>query len=173
VKRRKSILAALLAGALTALLAALAIAGAWPFDTSSSDAGTGRHVLWGGKVALLENDLYALDILPVAAESRCVRCLVIASDAHGRPTLSAGNGIQGWPKAGAPSYADCIILRNKLTLDSVTLDAAHTTLAAVARHGWICATGGGDDGLIRLQYDGRNAGRYLFSVTSWGRPAEG
>jgi hypothetical protein len=87
--------------------------------------------------------------------------------------LSAGNGIQGWPKQGKPSYIDCVVQRNKLTLDSVVLDAARTTLQGVALHGWVCATGGGDDGLIRLQYNGHRNGRFLFSVTSWGRPAEG
>jgi|GEM_PF-2702861 len=173
MKRRRSSLPTLVAGTLITLVAALAIAGAWPFATGSSDTGTGRHVVWEGKVALQENGLYALDTLPVVAEGACGSCLVIHGNSQTGPSLSAANGIQGWPKSGAPSYSDCIRLRNKLTLDSVALDAAHTTLGAVTRHGWICATGGSDDGLMRLQYNGRQAGRYLFSVTSWGRPAEG
>jgi hypothetical protein len=171
--RRRFILAATGAGLLIMLLAALAIAGAWPFDAGSSDAGSGRHVLWEKDVELQEKGLYALDILPVEPHGPCVRCIVVQSDAQGQATLSAGNGIQGWPSTGEPSYFDCIILRNKLTLDSVALDAPRSTLGAVALHGWICATGGGDDGLIRMQYNGRKGGRFLFSVTSWGRPAEG
>ena len=132
-----------------------------------------RQIVWQGHVALREGGLYALDVQPVVAESACTRCLVIRTGAHGVATLTATNGIQGWPKAGVPSYPDCVRLRNKLTLDSVVLDAARTTLAAVARRGWICATGGGDDGLLRLQYNGRRSGRFMFTVTSWGRPAEG
>jgi hypothetical protein len=170
--QRKSIGAAVAAGLLLAIVAVLAILGAWPFDTASSDAGAGRHVVWEGKVELQETRLYALDV-PPSAGSNCGHCIVVSSSPQGRAILSAGNGIQGWPNHGAPSYTDCIILRNKTTLDSVQLDAAHTTLEAVALHGWICATGGADDGLIRMQYNGRRDGRFLFSVTSWGRPAEG
>jgi hypothetical protein len=161
------------AGLLIVLLALLAIAGAWPFDGASSDAGTGRHVVWEGRVALEEGVEYALDTLPVVPQRECGRCLSLRRDPQGQVSLSAGNGIQGWPKAGTPSYVDCILLRNKLTLDSVALGAARTSLEAVARHGSICATGAGNDGLMRLRYDGRRGGRYIFSVTSWGRPAEG
>jgi hypothetical protein len=156
-----------------ALLAALAIARAWPFESASGDADSGgHHVIWQGEVALLGGSLYALDLLPVVAQSNCARCLTISSS-HGQRSLSAGNGILGWPRHGAPSYAGCVAQRNNLTLDSVLLGAAHTSRGAVALHGWACATGGANDGLMRLRYDGARGGRYRFDVTSWGRPVEG
>lgn len=165
---------AALAGMLLLLVAALAIAGAWPFGAASGDAEVGgHHVVWDGEVALLAEDLYALDELPVVGKSECQHCLAVKTDARHQLSLQAGNGILGWPRAGAPSYRDCIALRNHLTLDSVALGAPRTSLGAVALHGWMCATGGDNDGLIRLRYNGRRGGRYLFEVTSWGRPAEG
>lgn len=173
MRLRTTVLAAISTSALVLLLITLAIDGWWPFDTASSNAGAGRHIVWEGRVALQNHSLYALDTLPIVAEQECPSCLQIQTDAHGSPSLRAGNGIQGWPDTQAPSYTDCIRLRNKLTLDSVALVAARTSLHAVALHGWICATGGGNDGLLRLQYNGHQAGRYLFFVTSWGRPAEG
>ena len=115
--------------------------------------------MWQGEVALREGALYGLDTLPVVANGGCIECLQIKRDDRGRASFAAANGIQGWPGAGAPSYTDCILLRNKLTLDSVVLGAARTSLAAVARGGWICATGGNKNGLMRMRYDGRRGGR--------------
>lgn len=172
MNRRGSIFVASLTAALIVLVGALAIAGAWPFDSASSEPGSGRHVVWEGKVALQENSPYALDVLPIEPNGNC-HCLVAKRNPRGQLIFEAGNGIQGWPHPGRPSYVDCIILRNKLTYDSVALEAPETTLQAVALHGWICATGGGDDGLMRMQYDGQRDGRVLFTITSWGRPAEG
>jgi hypothetical protein len=176
MSRRNPILIATgaLAGALIVLVAALAIAGSWPFDAASGDREVGGHrVVWDGQAVLSAGALYALDEPPVAAEGGCQHCLAVKSDARGRLELWAGNGILGWPRAGAPSYGDCIALRNHLTLDSVALGAPRTTLSAVALHGWMCATGGANDGLIRLRYGGGRGRRYVFDVTSWGRPAEG
>jgi hypothetical protein len=170
MKRRGFILATSLA-ALILLGGALAIAGTWPFDSGSS-SNSGRHVIWEGKVALKENSPYKLDVLPVEPFGAC-HCLKAKHDAKGQLIFEADNGIQGWAHPGRPSYVDCIILRNKLTYDSVALGSPRTTLQAVALHGWICATGGGNDGLIRLQYNGQRDGRVLFTVTSWGRPVEG
>lgn len=172
MKRRRATLAASAAGLLIVLVAALAIAGAWPFDSASSEPGPGRHVVWEGEVALKEGAPYALDVLPVEPNANC-HCLTAKRNARGQLIFEAGNGIQGWPHTGRPSYVDCIILRNKLTYDSVVLQAPRTSLTQVALHGWVCATGGLDDGLMRMQYNGRRGGQVLFSVTSWGRPAEG
>jgi hypothetical protein len=171
--KRKPVLATVAAGLLVVLGAALAIAGAWPFTASSGDPAEGRHVVWQGDVTLLEGGLYALDLLPAVALSSCARCLVITSKTVGHTLLSAGNGIQGWTGRGAPSFVDCVLLRNKGTYDSIALGGTHTTLEEVAQHGWICATGGSDDGLMRMRFNGHEGGRYKFSVTSWGRPAEG
>jgi hypothetical protein len=171
MKPRKPILLALAVASMIVLLAAFAIAGAWPFQSPSNDSE--RHALWETKVALQETALYALDVLPVIPHAACSRCMAIKTDAQGRVLFSAENGIQGWPKQGEPSYVDCILLRNKTTLDSVVLGARRTTLEGVAEGGWICATGGADDGLLRMRYEGRKDGRFLFRLASWGRPAEG
>jgi hypothetical protein len=171
-KRTVSLLAG--AGLLGLLIAVLAIASAWPFDSSGEIGDGGHAVVWKGDVALLAWDLYALDQLPVSARGNCPFCLSPRSEASGQhPELYAGNGILGWAGDGAPSYQACVELRNHMTLDKVALAASRTSLSAVALHGWACATGGGKDGLIRLRYDGRRDGRFLFFVTSWGRPAEG
>ena len=173
-RRPITVLATAAATLLLLLFAALAIAGAWPFAASSDNGSLGGHrAVWDGEVALLAGDLYALDELPVKGQSECQHCLAVKRDARGRLSLWAGNGILGWPREGAPSYEDCIALRNQLTLDAVALEAPHTTLGAVAPHGFMCATGAANDGLIRLQYNGRRGGRYLFAVVSWGRPVEG
>ena len=160
-------------GLLVLLIAVLAITSAWPFD-SSAELGDGGHaVVWKGEVALLAWNLYALDELPVRAKSDCPFCLSPRIEAGQHPELYAGNGILGWAGSGAPSYQDCVELRNHMSFDKVALGAPRRSLKAVALHGWACATGGGKDGLIRIRYDGRRAGRFLFVVTSWGRPAEG
>jgi len=172
MSKRKSITAGAAVGLLALLVAALAVAGAWPFNAGSGNP-EGRRVVWQGEVTLLEGALYALDLPPIVPLGGCARCLVITSSVPGHPILSAGNGIQGWPGKGRPSFIDCVLLRNKGTYDSVDLGVAHTTLQGVARHGWICATGASDDGLVRMQFNRREAGHYHFSVTSWGRPAEG
>lgn len=172
MNRTKAFVIAIATGSVVALVVVLALVGAWPFDGASGNAQGGRHVVWEGRVALKEGSLYMLDTAPVVALSKCAPCLQIEADAQGERLLGAPNGIQGWPKAGTPSYADCVQLRNKLTLSAVTLDATHTSLQAVAPHGWICATGG-NAGLMRLQYDGRRAGRFVFSLTNWGVPSEG
>jgi hypothetical protein len=161
-------------GLLALLIAVLAISSAWPFDSSGGIGDGGHAVVWKGDVALLGWDLYALDQLPVAAKSDCPFCLSPRSEASGRhPELYAGNGILGWAGDGTPSYRECVELRNHMTLDKVALDAPRTRFNAVALHGWACATGGGKDGLIRIRYDGQRGGRFLFYVTSWGRPVEG
>jgi hypothetical protein len=171
-KRTTGLLAS--AALLGVLLVALAIAGAWPFGFSKEIGDGGHSVIWKGEAALLAGDSYALDLLPIRAESDCPFCLSLRSEGHGqRLTLYAGNGILGWPEAGVPSYQDCVELRNHMTLDSVALGAPRTSHGALALHGWACATGGGTDGLIRLRYDGARGERYRFAVTSWGRPAEG
>jgi hypothetical protein len=176
--RRKRIATVVAAGAtlLAVAFGALALAGAWPF---ASDAGegallAGEPLLWQGHVTLAEGASYALDVQPPEDEQGCaIHCFSIRGGPRGRISLSAGNGILGWPHAAPPSYFDCIALRNKTTLDEVALGAPRTSLAAVALHGWMCATGGGNDGLLRLRYDGREGRRYRFDVRSWGRPAEG
>jgi hypothetical protein len=170
---RKRIAAMTATTCFVALVAAVAITSTWPFGTASSNARESRHIVWEGRVALQESSFYALDTLPVVARAQCTECLRVETGTHSLPSLSARNGLLGWPGSGAPSYIDCIHLRNTTTLDSVALGAPHTTEGAIAVHGWICATGGGNDGLMRLQYDGRHAGRFLFSITSWGRPTEG
>lgn len=171
-KRTASLMAGV--GLLALLIAALAITSAWPFS-SSDDIGDGGHaVIWKGEVALLAWNLYALDELPVRAERNCTFCLSPRSGASGQhPELYAGLGILGWAGDGAPSYQDCVELRNHMSYDKVALGTPRTSLKAVALHGWACATGATINGLIRLRYDGRRAGRYMFVVTSWGRPAEG
>jgi len=162
------------AAGLLLLLAALAIAGSWPFYTSSSSAKKPWHVVWEGSVALEEGHLYQLDVAPSEAQGDCGRCLSVHTDSEGRISLAAGNGIQGWPHPGKPSYADCIILRNEnQSFDSVELGATRTTPQTVALHGWMCATGAARDGLIRVQYNGRRNGRFLVLVRSWGRLTEG
>lgn len=161
-------------GLLALLIAVLAIASAWPFDSSGEIGDGGHAVVWKGEVALLAWSLYALDELPVRAKRDCPFCLSARSDTSGQhPELYAGNGILGWARNGPPSYQDCVELRNHMSFDKVALETPRTSLKTVALHGWACATGGEKDGLIRLRYDGRRAGRFLFVVTSWGRPAEG
>jgi hypothetical protein len=167
--KRTSVLAASTVLCLALLLAALALTSAWPF-AGSSDPKERRHVVWQGDVTLREDALYALDLLPVVPLRACSNCLSITS----RGTLNAPNGIQGWPGKHRPSFIDCILLRNKEgTLNSVILGVQHKSIHGVAVHGWLCATGGGNDGFMRMQFNGHEGVQYHFTVTSWGRPAEG
>jgi hypothetical protein len=173
-RKRIPILAGFAAALCLAMaLGALALASAWPF-ADSSDPSESRHIVWKGEVTLTEGALYALDRLPVVVLGECVRCLSITSKVPGHPILNAGNGILGWPGTHEPTFTDCVLQRNEEgTLDWIALGVAHTSRRGVARHGWLCATGGSDDGLMRMQFNGREGGKYRFRVTSWGRPVEG